>query len=104
MKRAKPQVIRVVRVGFRSLWMTLVLLSEVQIIVKNREQTKNIRWDYIGKYTSEKRKELLKYWWKKKERKKNAEPRVERKIESNHANGVTQEFLLAIFSKQRTKH
>ena len=50
-------------------------LSEVQIIVKNREQTKNIRWDYIGKYTSEKRKELLKYWWKKKkEEKKNTEP------------------------------
>ena len=39
-----------------------LLLSEVQIIVKNREQSKNIRWDYIGKYTSEKRKELLNYW------------------------------------------
>ena len=108
MKRAKPQVIKVVRVGFRSLSMTLVLLSEVQIIVKNREQTKNIRWDYIGKYTSGKRKELLKYGEKKKkkkkERKKITEPSVERKIESNHANGVTQEFLLAIFSKQRTKH
>ena len=49
-----------------------LLLSEVQIIVKNREQSKNIRWDYIGKYTSEKRKELLNYWWKKK--KKNTEP------------------------------
>ena len=46
-----------------------LLLSEVQVIVKNREQTKNIRWDYIGKYTSEKRKEALKYWWKKKKRK-----------------------------------
>ena len=42
---------------------------------------------------------------RKKERKKEiTEPSVERKIESNHANGVTQEFLLAIFSKQRTKH
>ena len=41
---------------------------------------------------------------KTKERKKITEPSVERKIESNHANGVTQEFLLAIFSKQRTKH
>ena len=86
-----------------------LLLSEVQVIVKNREQTKNIRWDYIGKYTSGKRKELLKYGEKKKkerkkERKKITEPSVERKIESNHANGVTQEFLLAIFSKQRTKH
>ena len=70
MKRAKPQVIRVVRVGFRSLSMTLVLLSEVQIIVKNREQTKNIRWDYIGKYTSGKRKELLKYGEKKKKERK----------------------------------
>ena len=70
MKRAKPQVIRVVRVGFRSLWMALVLLSEVQIIVKNREQTKNIRWDYIGKYTSGKRKELLKYGEKKKKERK----------------------------------
>ena len=49
MKRAKPQVIRVGRVGFMSLWMTLVFLSEVQIIVTNREKTKNIRWDYIGK-------------------------------------------------------
>ena len=46
-----------------------LLLSEVQIIVKNREQSKNIGWDYIGKYTSEKRKELLNYWWKKKKRK-----------------------------------
>ena len=49
-----------------------LLLSEVQIIVKNlkkknkTKQNKNIRWDYTGKYTSEKRKELLKYWWKKK--------------------------------------
>lgn len=25
-----------------------LLPSEVQIIVKNREQTKNIQWDYIG--------------------------------------------------------
>ena len=41
---------------------------------------------------------------RKKERKKITEPSLERKIESNHANGVTQEFLLAIFSKQRTKY
>ena len=47
-----------------------LLLSEFQVIVKNREQTKNIRWDYIGKYTSEKRKELLKYCWKKKKKRK----------------------------------
>ena len=80
-----------------------LLLSEVQVIVNNREQTRNIRWDYIGKYTSEKQKELLKYWWKKKER-KILNPAVLRKIESNHVNVVTQEFLLAIFSKQRTKH
>ena len=46
-----------------------LLLSEVQVLVKNREQIKNIRWEYIGKYTSEKRKELLKYCWKKKKRK-----------------------------------
>ena len=80
-----------------------LLLSEVQIIVKNREQSKNIRWDYIGKYTSEKRKELLNYWWKKKKEKYWAQRYWER-IESNHVNVVTQEFLLAIFSKQRTKH
>ena len=43
--------------------------SEVQIIVKNREQTKNIQWDYSGKYTSEKRNELLNIGEKKKERK-----------------------------------
>ena len=47
-----------------------LLLSEVQLIVKTREQTKNIRWDYIGKYTSEKRKELLKYCWRKKKKRK----------------------------------
>ena len=47
-----------------------LLLSEVQVIVKNREQTKNIRWDYIGKYTSGKRKELLKYGEKKKKERK----------------------------------
>ena len=80
-----------------------LLLSEVQIIVKNREQSKNIRWDYIGKYTSEKRKELLNYWWKKKKEKYWTQRYWER-IESNHVNVVTQEFLLAIFSKQRTKH
>ena len=50
--------------------MNDLLLSEVQVIVKNREQTKNIRWDYIGKYTSEKRKELLKYCWRKKKEKR----------------------------------
>ena len=105
MKRAKPQVIRAVRVGFMSLCMDDLLLSEVQVIIKNREQTKNIRWDYIGKYTSEKRKESLKYWWKKRKKKKmkNTEPSVLRKIESKHANVVTQEFLLVIFSKQWTK-
>ena len=54
-----------------------LLLSEVQVIVKNREQTKNIRWDYIGTYTSEKRKESLKYRWKK-ERKKNEKYRTQR--------------------------
>ena len=80
-----------------------LLLSEVQIIVKNREQSNNIRWDYIGKYTSEKRKELLDYWWKKKKEKYWTQRYWER-IESNHVNVVTQEFLLAIFSKQRTKH
>ena len=47
-----------------------LLLSEVQVIVKNREQTKNIRWDYIGTYTSEKRKESLKYRWKRRKKKK----------------------------------
>lgn len=78
-----------------------LLLFEVQVIVKNREQTKNIRWEYIGKYTSEKRKELLKYCWKKKKKeKKNTEPSVLRKIESKYANVVTQDFLLIIFSKQ----
>ena len=80
-----------------------LLFSEVQVIVKNREQSKTIRWDYIGKYTSEKRKELLKYCWKKKKKKKNTEPSVLRKIESKHANVVTQDFLLVIFSKQWTK-
>ena len=80
-----------------------LLLSEVQIVVKNREQSNNIRWDYIGKYTSEKRKELLNYWWKKKKEKYWTQRYWER-IESNHVNVVTQEFLLAIFSQQRTKH
>ena len=80
-----------------------LLLSEVQIIVKNREQSNNIQWNYIGKYTSEKRKELLNYWWKKKKEKYWTQRYWER-IESNHVNVVTQEFLLAIFSKQRTKH
>ena len=45
-----------------------LLLSEVQIIEKNREQTKKIQWGYIGKYTSEKRKELSKYRLKKKKK------------------------------------
>ena len=48
-----------------------LLLSEVQqVIVKNREQTKKIRWDYIEKYTFEKRKESLKYRWKRRKKKK----------------------------------
>ena len=55
-----------------------LLLSEVQVIVKNREQTKNIRWDYIGKYTSEKRKELLKYCWRKKKEKRKEKYRTQR--------------------------
>ena len=55
-----------------------LLLSEVQVIVKNGEQTKNIRWDYIGTYTSEKRKESLKYRWKKKKEKKNEKYRTQR--------------------------
>ena len=67
-----------------------LLFSEVQIIHS----------DYIGKYTSEKRKESLKYGPKKrkKKEKKNTEPSVLRKTESNHANIVTQKFLLAIVS------
>ena len=55
-----------------------LLLSEVQVIVKNREQTKNIRWDYIGTYTSEKRKESLKYRWKRRKKKKNEKYRTQR--------------------------
>ena len=56
-----------------------LLLSEVQqVIVKNLEQTRNIRWDYIGKYTSEKRKELLKYCWKKKRKEKYWTQRLEK--------------------------
>ena len=55
-----------------------LLLSEVQVMVKNREQTKNIRWDYIGTYTSEKRKESLKYRWKKRKKKKNEKYRTQR--------------------------
>ena len=80
-----------------------LLLYEVQIIEKNREKTKKIQWDYIGKYTSEKRKELSKILVKKKVI-KNTEASVLGKIESNHAKVGTQEFLLAIFAQQRTKH
>ena len=77
MKRAKPQVIRAVRVGFMSLCMDDLLLSEVQVIIKNREQTKNIRWDYIGTYTSEKRR-IIKISVKKKKEKKNEKYRTQR--------------------------
>ena len=54
-----------------------LLLSEVQVIVKNREQTKNIRWDYIGTYTSEKRR-IIKISVKKKKEKKNEKYRTQR--------------------------
>ena len=52
--------------------------------MKDREiKPKNIRWDYIGKYTSEKTKGIIKNIGEKKRKKerKNTEPRVERKIE-----------------------
>ena len=81
-----------------------LLLSEVQVIVKNREQTKKytvgIYWEVYFRKTKGIIKILLK---KKKKEKKNTEPSVLRKIESKHANVVTQNFLLVIFSKQWTK-
>ena len=47
MKRAKPQVIREVRIGFHVI-MDDLLLSEVQITEKNREQTKKYSGIILG--------------------------------------------------------
>ena len=47
MKRAKPQVIREVRIGFLVI-MDDLLLSEVQITEKNREQTKKYSGIILG--------------------------------------------------------
>ena len=45
-------------------------LSEVQIIVKNREQTQKIYSGNILGSILPKNEELLKYWWKQKEKEK----------------------------------
>ena len=60
-----------------------LLLSEVQIIEKNREQTKNTMGLYWEVYIR-KTKGIIKISVKKKKRKKNTEASVLRKIESSH--------------------
>ena len=77
-----------------------LLLSEVQIIVKNlkkkTKQNKTKQKYTVGLYWEvyfRKTEGTIKYWTQ----------RIE-KDWINHANVVTQEFLLAIFSKQRRKY
>ena len=76
-----------------------LLLSEVQIIekliVNKQENTLGLYCEVYFRKTKKNIKILVR-------KKKNTEPSVLRKIESNHSNVVTQEFLLAIFSQQRT--
>ena len=79
-----------------------LLLSEVQIIEKNREQPKKYSAIILGSILPKNERNYQKYWQKKRE--KNTEASVFRKIESNHAKVVKQQFLLAIFAQQRTKH
>ena len=79
-----------------------LLLSEVQIIEKNREQTKKYNGVILGSILPKNERNYQNIG--KKKRKKNTEASVLRKIESSHAKVVTQEFLLAIFAQQRTKH
>ena len=52
MKRAKPQVIRAVRVGFMSLWMTFSFLKFrlLKRIVNKQKNTMGLYWEvYIRK-------------------------------------------------------
>ena len=82
-----------------------LLLSEVQIIVKNLKKKQNktkqkytvgLYWEVYFRKTEGTIKILV-------EKKKYWTQRIE-KDWINHANVVTQEFLLAIFSKQRRKY
>ena len=84
-----------------------LLLSEVQIIEKNREQTKKYGGIILGSILPKNERNYQNIGLKKKKkkkRKKNTEASILRKIESSHAKVVTQEFLLAIFAQQRTKY
>ena len=55
-----------------------LLLSEVQVIVKNREQTKNIRLGYYCDVYFRKTKRIIKISVKKKKEKKNEKYRTQR--------------------------
>ena len=101
MKRAKPQVISAVRVGFKSLWMTFSFWSSdyCKEPWTKQKYTVGLYWEVYFRKT----KGIIKLLVKKKKEKYWTQKYWER-IESNHVNVVTQEFLLAIFSKQRTKH
>ena len=49
---------------FTAMTFSLIWSSDLYYW-KESWTNKKTQWDYIGKYTSEKRNELLKYWWKK---------------------------------------
>ena len=61
-----------------------LLLSEVQIIEKNREQTKKYNWVILGSIHPKNERNYQNIGKKKKKRKKNTEASVLRKIESSH--------------------
>ena len=85
---------------FTAMTFSFLKFRFIFIIEKNREQTKKYSGIILGSILP---KNEMNYW---NIGKRNTEPSVLRKIESNHTNVVTQFFFFfsQFFSQQRTKH
>ena len=84
---------------FTAMTFSLIWSSDLYYW-KESWTNKTIQWDYIGKYTSEKRNELLKYWWKK-----HWTQRIEKDWIKSHKRCYAVFFFFSqFFSQQGTKH
>ena len=100
MKHAKP-VLCAVRVGFMYI-MDDLLLTEVQIIEKNREQTKKYNGVILGSIHPKNERDYQNIG-KKKKRKKNTEASVLRKIESSHVKSRYARIFIGHFCPTKNK-
>ena len=82
---------------FTAMTFSLIWSSDLYYW-KESWTNKTIQWDYIGKYTSEKRNELLKYWWKK-----HWTQRIEKDWIKSHKRCYAVFFFFAIFLPARNK-